>query len=72
LAINRRTAQNPRKGGKYDRLKWPMMWLLRSSHLSVGDHRELSASAGYVSVEIFEERNKGWLCGMAMKAAQKS
>jgi SAM-dependent methyltransferase len=55
------------KGGKYDRLKWPLMWLLRSSHLSVSDQRKLFASAGYVAVEIFEENNKGWICGMARK-----
>ena len=58
------------KGGKYDWLKWPIMWVLRSSHLSVNDHRELFASAGYVNVEIFEEGKKGWLCGMASKPAK--
>jgi ubiquinone/menaquinone biosynthesis C-methylase UbiE len=60
------------KGGKYDWLKWPLMWLLRSSHLSVSDHRELFASAGYVNVEIFEESSRGWICAMATKPAQKS
>ena len=55
------------KGGKYDRFKWPVMWLLRSSHLSVSDHRELFASAGYVNIEIFEEHNRGWICGVATK-----
>lgn len=60
------------KGGKYDWLKWPVMWLLRSSHLSVGDHRELLTSTGYVDVEIFEERSKGWICAMAAKPAQNS
>jgi hypothetical protein len=55
------------KGGKYDWLKWPAMWLLRSSHLSVSDQRDLFASAGYVDVEIFEESNKGWICGIATK-----
>lgn len=58
------------KGGKYDWLKWPVMWLLRSSHLSVNDHRELFASAGYVNSEISEEANKGWICGMAAKPAR--
>lgn len=57
------------KGGKYDRLKWPVMWLLRSSHLSVDDHRELFASAGYVEVEIFEEKNTGWICAVGTKPA---
>ena len=57
------------KGGKYDRLKWPVMCLLRSSHLGVNDHRELFTSAGYVNVEIFEEHSKGWICAMASKRA---
>jgi SAM-dependent methyltransferase len=60
------------KGGKYDWLKWPVMWLLRSSHLSVSDHRKLFASACYVNVEIFEETSKGWICAMATKPVQKS
>ncbi len=55
------------KGGKYDRLKWPVMWLLRSSHLSVSDHRQLFTATGYVDVQILEETNKGWICGMATK-----
>lgn len=58
------------KGGRYDRLKWPVMWLLRSSHLSVSDHRELFASAGYDNIEIFEERNKGWICATARKTVK--
>jgi SAM-dependent methyltransferase len=58
------------KGGKYDWLKWPVMWLLRSSHLSVRNHRELFIATGYVNVEIFEETNKGWICGIATKPAK--
>ena len=60
------------KGGKYDSLKWPVMWLLRSSHLSVDDHRELFTSAGYRNIEIFEEKSKGWICAMASKPVQKN
>jgi ubiquinone/menaquinone biosynthesis C-methylase UbiE len=55
------------KGGKYDKLKWPVMWLLRSSHLSANGHRKLFSAAGYTGVEIFEEHNKGWICGLAGK-----
>jgi SAM-dependent methyltransferase len=55
------------KGGKYDKIKWPVMWLLRSSHLSVNGHRELFLEAGYTDVEIFEEHRKGWICGVAGK-----
>ena len=60
------------KGGKYDWVKWPIMWLLRSAHLSVSDHRKVFASSGYVNVEIFEENSKGWICAMAAKPTQKS
>jgi len=55
------------KGGRYYWLKWPVMWMLRSSQLSVSDHRELFASAGYTRVEIFEENNKGWICSVGTK-----
>ena len=55
------------KGGRYDKLKWPVMWLLRASHLDVNQHRELFAAAGYTDVEIFEEHEKGWICGTARK-----
>jgi SAM-dependent methyltransferase len=57
------------KGGKYDKLKWPVMWLLRSSHLSVSDHRELFSNAGYTDVEIFEETDKGWICAIGRRPA---
>jgi ubiquinone/menaquinone biosynthesis C-methylase UbiE len=55
------------KGGKYDKVKWPVMWLLRSSHLSVSEHRELFLKAGYTDVEIIEEHDKGWICAIARK-----
>ena len=60
------------KGGKYDWFKWPLMWLLRSSHLGVSDHRELFAASGYMNIEIFEEHNRGWVCGIAAKPLQAS
>ena len=55
------------KGGKYDKLKWPVMWLLRSSHLSVSDHRDVFSTAGYTEVKIYEERKKGWICAIGTK-----
>lgn len=58
------------KGGRYDLLKWPVMWLLGSSHLSVSDHRELFESTGYTNVEILEEHSKGWICAMAARPVQ--
>lgn len=35
--------------------------------LSVNEHREVFVRAGYAAVEIFEEHQKGWLCGIGRK-----
>src|SRR5215469_27533 len=56
------------KGGRNDWLLGPVMWLLRSSHLSVQDHRDLFAAAGFCDVQIIEERKKGWICAIGTKA----
>jgi len=35
--------------------------------LNVDEHRELFANAGYSDVEIIEEHDKGWICGIGRK-----
>lgn len=55
------------RGGKYDTLKWPVMWLVRSSHLSVDDHRQLFSTTGYTDIQILEEKSKGWICAIGAK-----
>ena len=35
--------------------------------LSVDEHRELFANAGYSDIQIIEERDKGWICGIGRK-----
>jgi ubiquinone/menaquinone biosynthesis C-methylase UbiE len=55
------------KDGRYDMLKGSVMKLLRSTSLSVDEHRELFSTAGYTDVQKFEERNKGWICGTGIK-----
>lgn len=35
--------------------------------LSLGEHRELFANAGYSDVQIIEESGKGWICGIGKK-----
>ena len=55
------------KGGRFDKLKSPVMKLLKSSHLSTGDHRELFLSAGYDDVQIIEEHKRGWICATGRK-----
>lgn len=36
--------------------------------LSVDEHRELFAKAGYSDVKVVEERDKGWICGIGRKS----
>jgi SAM-dependent methyltransferase len=35
--------------------------------LSVNEHRELFANAGYSDIQIIDERGKGWICGIGKK-----
>ncbi len=37
--------------------------------LSVSEHRELFANAGYADVQIIEEPSKGWICGIGVNPA---
>jgi SAM-dependent methyltransferase len=55
------------KRGATNALQRPVMILLRSSNLDVEGHRKLFLDAGYAEIEIFEERKKGWLCGVGTK-----
>ncbi len=55
------------KKGAYNRLQRPVMKLLKSSNLDVDEHRRLFSAAGYTEIEIFEERTKGWFCGIGRK-----
>ena len=55
------------KGGKFDRLQWPVMKLLKSAHLSIDEHRALFAAAGFSEVHLFIESKHGWICGTGRK-----
>jgi len=57
------------KNGAYNALQAPVMKLLRSSNLSVDDHRKLFSAAGYTDIQTFEERARGWFCGIGKKPA---
>jgi SAM-dependent methyltransferase len=35
--------------------------------LSVDEHRELLANAGYADVQVVDESGKGWICGIGRK-----
>jgi len=55
------------KGGKYDKRLQKLVGLMNIALLSVNEHKELFTKAGYSDVQIFEEYNKGWLCGVGTK-----
>jgi len=55
------------KGARNDAVLGPVMNLLGSSRLSLDDHRALFLAAGYVGVEVHEERARGWLCAIGTK-----
>jgi SAM-dependent methyltransferase len=60
------------KGRRFDALYAPVMKLLRATYLTVGEHRDLLAAAGYADVEVFEERNKGWVCAVGRRPVSLS
>jgi ubiquinone/menaquinone biosynthesis C-methylase UbiE len=55
------------KKGANNMLQRPVMKLLKASNLDVDEHRGLFASAGYSDIQIFEERKRGWICGIGKK-----
>jgi hypothetical protein len=60
-------AESYKKGAR-DWLQGPVMKLMSSANLGVDEHRELFSTAGYTDVQIFEERSKGWICGIGRKS----
>jgi len=60
------------KKGAYEKLQRPVMKLLRSANLGVDEHRALFSTACYTDVQIFEERSKGWICGIGKKSSSFS
>jgi len=43
-------------------------WRTGMTLLSVNEHRELCTNAGYADVQVIEERDKGWICGVGRKS----
>ncbi len=57
------------KGAKYDKSKMfqKLAELMNIAPLSVNEYSELFSRAGYSDVEMFEEYEKGWICGIGKK-----
>jgi hypothetical protein len=49
-------------------LQRPVMKLLKSSNLGVVEQRELFSTAGYIQIQIVEERREGWICAVGQKS----
>jgi ubiquinone/menaquinone biosynthesis C-methylase UbiE len=65
------------KGGRYDAVLRRLETLqqrgiMNYAHLTVGEHRELLANAGYSDVQVFEEYDRGWLCAIGRRPNQSS
>jgi len=58
------------KGGKYDQRLQRLAEVAKSmsyAHLNVAEHTGLFSNAGYTDVHVFEEYEKGWICGLGRK-----
>src|SRR5262249_8897901 len=56
------------KGRRFDAFFRPAMKLLRATYLSVSEHRELLATAGYSEIVVVEEPRKGWICAVGRRS----
>lgn len=58
------------KGGKYDDRNQKWGELGDMIYHSVDELGALFSAAGYVDVQVFEEYDKGWICGMGRREAK--
>jgi hypothetical protein len=35
--------------------------------LDIDQHRAVFSNAGFIDIQIFEEKTKGWICALGMK-----
>lgn len=49
------------RGRRMDWLYRPTMTLLRATYLTLAEHRQMLAAAGYTDVEVVDEPSKGWM-----------
>jgi SAM-dependent methyltransferase len=57
------------RGRRNDWLYRPMMTLvLRATYFTPAQHRQLLVDAGYVDVQVFEEKSQGWICAIGTRA----
>jgi hypothetical protein len=57
------------KGSRLDAVFEPAMRLLGATYLTVDEHRDLLAAAGFSEVEVSVQEGKGWICAVGAKAS---
>jgi SAM-dependent methyltransferase len=55
------------KGGKYEKRDQKFVKLVNLTYYSVNELRELFSSTGYSDVQMFEQYDRGWICGIGRK-----
>jgi len=56
------------KGGGKSKAHDTVLGLIGGGCLSVSEHRDLFAKAGYLDTQLFEERKRGWICVSGRKS----
>ena len=57
------------RGRRNDWMYRPTMTLvLRAAYLTPEQHRQLLVDAGYADVQVFEEKQQGWICAIGTRA----
>jgi len=54
-------------GGKLDKRSQKYAILMKTSFPGSNELRELFLRAGYLEVQLFEQYNRGWICGIGRK-----
>ena len=57
------------KGGKYEKRDRKFVELVNLAYYSINELSKLISRAGYLDVQMFEEYDKGWMCGLGRKPA---
>ena len=55
------------KGGKYEKRDRKFVELVQLAYYSVDELREFLLSTGYLDVQVFEEYDRGWICGIGRR-----
>jgi len=58
------------KGGRYDQRNQKWVELGNMTYLTVNEIKRLFSDAGYVEVQVFEDYDRGWICGSGKKSKQ--